>query len=69
VVKRVGELRFGKVKVHEFQHAVSEVDGSAAIGDLDLAPKPMHVEGDEQVGGAVALILAAVARRAIADFW
>src|SRR5262245_478750 len=29
--------------------------------DFDLAPGPMHVEEDEQVGGAVALILAVVA--------
>ena len=54
-------LRLGKVNVHEFPHAGSEVDGGAAVGDLDPAPGPMHVEEDEQVGGAIALILAIVA--------
>ena len=29
-------LRLGKVNVHEFLHAGSEVDGGAAVGDLDL---------------------------------
>jgi len=45
----------GEVNVHEFPHAGGEVDGGAAIGDFDLAPRSMHVGEDEQVGGAVAL--------------
>ena len=52
---------FGKVNVGEFAHAGGEVHCGAAVGDLDLAPGPMHVEEDEQVGRAVALILAVVA--------
>ena len=53
-------LRFGKVDVYEFPHADREVDGGATVGDFDLAPGPVHVEEDEQVGGAIALILAIV---------
>jgi hypothetical protein len=51
----------GKVKVREFAHAGGEVDGGTAVGDFDLAPRSMHVEEDEQVGGPVAFILAVVA--------
>src|SRR5260370_19424218 len=54
-------LRFGKVNVQEFPHGGSEVNGGAAVGDFDLAPGPMHIEEDEQIGGAIALILAIVA--------
>jgi hypothetical protein len=49
------------VNVREFLHASGEVDSGAAIGDFDLAPRPIHVEEDEQVGGAVAFILAVIA--------
>jgi len=48
-------LRFGKVNVHELPHAGREVDSGAAVGNFDLAPGPMHVKEDEQVGGAIAL--------------
>ena len=53
-------LRFGKVNVYEFLHAGSEVDGSTAVGDFDLAPGPMHVEEDEQIGCAIPPVLAIV---------
>ena len=56
-------LRFGKVDVHEFLHAGREVNGGAAIGDFDLAPGPMHVEEDEQIGGAIALCGATIKMR------
>jgi hypothetical protein len=48
----------GKVNVREFPHADGEVDGGAAVSDFDLAPGPMHVEEDEEVGRPIALILA-----------
>src|SRR5882762_2240676 len=47
-----------EVNVHEFPPAGGEVDGGAAVGDFDLAPGPMHVEEDEEVGRPIALILA-----------
>jgi hypothetical protein len=53
----------GEVNVSRFTHTGGEVDGSPARGDFDLAPGPMDVEEDEQVGGSVALILAVVARK------
>jgi hypothetical protein len=54
-------LCLGKVNLHEFPQAGSEVDGGAAVSDFDLAPGSMHVEEDEQIGGSVALIFAVVA--------
>jgi hypothetical protein len=54
-------LRGGKVNVSKVAHAVGEVDCSAAAGDFDLAPGPMHFEEDEQVGRSIALELAVVA--------
>jgi len=53
-------LRFGKVNVYEFLHAGREVDDGTAGGDFDLAPGPMHVEEDEQIGCAITLVLAIV---------
>ena len=53
-------LRPGKVNIREITHAGGEVDCGAAVGDFDLAPRSMHVEEDEQVGGPVALILTVV---------
>jgi hypothetical protein len=35
--------------VGEFTHAGCEVDRGAAVGDFDLAPRPVHVEEDEPV--------------------
>ena len=40
---------------------MGEVFCRAPLGDLDLAPRPVHVEEDEQIGGAVAAVLAVVA--------
>jgi hypothetical protein len=53
-------VRFGKVKVGKLAHAGGEVHGGTAVSHLDLAPGPMRVEEDEQVDGAIALILAVV---------
>src|SRR6266852_9119844 len=50
-----------KVNIGEFAHAGGEVYGGTAVGDFDFAPGPMRVEEDEQVGRAVALVLAVVA--------
>ena len=37
------------------------VHGGAAVGGLDVTPAPMRIEGDEEIGGAVAAILVIVA--------
>lgn len=47
--------------VDELTHAVSVVHGGAAVGDLDVAPAPIRIEGDEEIDGAVAAILVIVA--------
>jgi hypothetical protein len=54
-------LRLGKVNVSEFAHAGGKVHGGATVGDFDLAPGPMHIEEDEQVGRPIALVFAVVA--------
>src|SRR5208337_1797433 len=54
-------LGLGEVNVSEFTHTGGEVDRSPALGNFDLAPGPMDVKEDEQVGGSVALILAVIA--------
>ena len=51
----------GIMDVDEITHAVRVVHGGAAVGDLDVAPAPMWIEGDEEIGGAVAAILVIVA--------
>ena len=47
--------------IDEFAHAVGVVHEGAAIGDVDITPAPMRIEGDEQVDGAVAVVLVIVA--------
>ena len=54
-------LGLWEVQVGKFAHTGGEVDRGPALGDLDLAPGPMNIEKDEQIGGSVALILAIVA--------
>ena len=51
----------GIMDVDEFTHALGVVHGGAAVGDLDVAPAPMRIEGDEEIDGAVAAILVIVA--------
>src|ERR1700746_1521206 len=51
----------GIMDVDEITHAAGVVHGGAAVGDLDVAPAPMWIEGDEEIGGAVAAILVIVA--------
>ena len=46
--------------IDEFAHALGVVFCRPSLGDLDLAPGPMHVNADEQIDGAVAMVLAIV---------
>jgi hypothetical protein len=41
-------LRIQNANLHEFPHDGSEVNGSAAVGDFDLAPGPMRIKEDKQ---------------------
>src|SRR3981189_2222225 len=54
-------LGLGIMEINEIAHALGEVTGGTAVGDLDLAPGLVDIEEDEQVGRAVAAILAVVA--------
>src|SRR3954469_7474291 len=47
--------------IDEFAHAVRVVHGGAAVGDLDIAPAAVRIEGDEEIDGAVAAVLVIVA--------
>ena len=47
--------------IDEFAHALGVVFRRPPLGDLDLAPGTMHVEDDEEIGGAVAAVLVIVA--------
>src|SRR4029079_19446247 len=51
----------GIMDVDEFAHAVRVVHGGAAVCNLDVAPAPMRVEGNEEIDGAVAAVLVIVA--------
>ena len=44
----------------EFAHALGVVLCRPPLGDLDLTPRPMHVDTDEEIDGAVAAVLAIV---------
>ena len=48
---------FGEMDVAELAHALGEVGGGTSLGDLDLAPGAIDVEEDEEIDGAVALVL------------
>lgn len=47
----------GVMDIDEFAHAVSIIHGGAPFGDFDLAAGPMRNEGDEEIDGAVAVVL------------
>jgi hypothetical protein len=49
------------VNVDKLAHSLGEVTGRTIIGDLDLAPRAVGAEEDEQSDRAVALILAVIA--------
>ncbi len=51
----------GIMDVDEIAHALGVVFGCLPIGDLDGAPGAVGIEEDEQVGRAVAAVLAVVA--------
>jgi len=51
----------GIMDIDEFTHAVGVIFCRPPLGDLDLAPRPMHVDADEEIDGAVAAVLVIVA--------
>ena len=54
-------LGVGIMDIGEFAHALGVVFGCAPLGDFDLAPRPVDVDADEEIDGAVAAILVIVA--------
>src|ERR1700719_1789476 len=46
--------------IDEFAHAAGVVSCRAPLGDLDLAPRPMHVDAHEEIDGAVTAVLVIV---------
>ena len=44
----------GIMDIDKFAHALGVVFCCPPLGDLDLAPGPMHVDADEEIDGAVA---------------
>jgi hypothetical protein len=46
--------------IDKLAHALGVVFCRPPLGDLDLAPRPMHIDADEEIDGAVAAILAVV---------
>ena len=47
-------LGLGIIPIDEVAHAFGEVQRGAALGHLDRPPRPVRIQEDEQVGGAVA---------------
>ena len=47
--------------IDEFAHALGVVFCRPPLGNLDLAPGPMHIDADEEIDGAVAAVLVIVA--------
>lgn len=50
------------VDVHQITHALGKVMGRSPLSDFHLAPTAMGIKEDEQIGGAVALVLAVIAQ-------
>src|SRR5260370_15120417 len=50
----------GIMDIDEFAHALGVVFRRPSLGDLDLAPRPVHVDTDEEIDGAVATVLVIV---------
>ena len=46
--------------IDEFAHAPGVVFRRPPLSDLDLAPRPVHVDTDEEIDGAVAAVLVIV---------
>ena len=55
------ELGLGVIEIDELAHASGEVASGSLVGDLDLAPGPVRIEEDEQVGRALAAIFTVIA--------
>ena len=53
-------LGIGIMDIGEFAHALGVVFCRPPLGDLDLTPRPMHVDTDEEIDSAVAAVLAIV---------
>lgn len=51
-------LGFGEMDIAELAQALGEIGGSPAVGDLHFAPGAMGVDEDEEIGRAVAPVLA-----------
>src|ERR1700694_4885081 len=49
------------MNIDELAHALGVVFCRAPCGDLDLAPGTMHVQDDEEIDGAVAVVFVIVA--------
>ena len=45
------------MEIDEVAHGEGEVVGGPALGELDVPPRPMRIDRDEEIGGAVAAIL------------
>ena len=54
------QLGVGVVDIDQLAHALGEVARGPLFGNLDLAPGPVRINEDEQVGGAVATVLAVI---------
>src|SRR5256884_7292083 len=61
VLHEADAVGVGIMDIDEFAHAVGVVHGGAVLGDLDVAPATMRVEGNEEIDGAVAAVLVIVA--------
>jgi hypothetical protein len=53
-------LGIGVMDIGEFAHALGVVFCRPPLSDLDLAPRPMHVDADEEIDSAVAAVLVIV---------
>jgi len=50
----------GIMDIDKLAHALGVVFCRPPLGELDLAPGPMHVDADEEIDGAVAAVLVIV---------
>jgi hypothetical protein len=61
ILRDADALGIGIMDIDELAHALGVIFCRAPLGDLDLAPRLMHVEDDEEIDGAIAVILVIVA--------
>ena len=50
----------GIMDIDEFAHALGVVFCRPPLGELDLAPWPVHVDADEEIDGAITVVFAIV---------